>query len=276
MSYAFDYASGQNISFTLPTSVFDDFSTSVICGWWYATTLSANQTLYNAGTTVHMARVNSTTTTTLNVYLDTTGTNGIDQTASALSTGKWLFIGIVFRVWDQGGGNVELDSRTFVGDTTSPPVPLTTSTTTSASGTVVTGTAGTISDASLNEGWEGWAADVSFFTSKTASNLNVLGVDPTIGGIGVERAMNEFFMPIWRGQWDWAWHPSKRGTVGSNGFLLNMPLQNGARSVGLMGTTLNGSGTVNSAVVGVSQVNPRSHVRDLYPPLPNRTNRRMR
>lgn len=275
MSYAFDYASGTNISFTLPTSVFDDHAIAIICGWWYASSLTANQTLYNAGTTVHIARVD-TVTSTLEVLLDTSGTNGTDQTANALSTGKWLFIGIAFRVWDQGSGNVELDSRTYIGDTTSPPVPLTTSTTVSASGTVVTGTAGTISDASLNEGWEGWAADVSFFTSKTASNLNVLGADPTVDGISVERAMNEFFMPIWRGQWDWAWHPSKRGTMGSNGFLLNMPLQDGARSVGLMGTTINGLGTVNSAVLGVSQVNPRSHIRDLYPPLPNRANRRMR
>lgn len=275
MSYAFDYTNGTEVSFTLPTSMFSSNCIALICGWWWASSLTANQTLLNAGTTANILRADDTVTSQLNIYLDTNTTNGRDIASNVLSTGKWLFIGVSYRVYDQAGTNLELDSQVFLGDTTNPPVPMTTSLAVAATGTIVTGTAGTISAATANQGWEGWAADVSFFISKTNSNLNAFGVDPSSSSISSERVLSEYFMPIWRGQWDQCWHPSKRGIMGSDGFLLNMPLKNNARAIGLLGTTLNGVGVDNAQVSALTD-NPRSHVRDLYPPLPNRANRRMR
>lgn len=280
MAYVFQQSSTDNISFTLPVSMWGSDSIGLITGWYWLTAAALNATFWHAGTDANAARIMSVTTN-LRVYSDTNATNGYADFGSSISTGKWMFLAVCMRISGSLLGNGVL----WLGDVNTPPQDVGGGVANTGSGTAVTGTNARIgSDVSLGYSFDGYAADVSVFVSKTNSNANFFGHSPaTAFNTATEtRILNEFVMPIWRGDYASAFHPDKRrtavvGTAEQDGFLVHMPLRNNTQSVGRLGTTPNGQGTNTGATVATLQTSPRNSPMDLYPPHTTRiTGRRMR
>lgn len=270
MAYTFQQAGTDNISFTLPVATWGSDAIGLVTGWYWITTLADNATYWHAGTDANILRMVSATK--VSVIYDA-GTNGHYDFDNALSSGEWVFIATLLRV-----SSSTLDySAIWVGDVNNPPQEqVDDGSPYQGVAPAVTGTVGRVGGnggGSNGYSFSGDAADVSFFVSRTNSTANLFGQAPSqaFDNEGKTRILNEFVMPIWRGDYASALHPDKRrtavtGTGEQDGFLVHLPLRNNTQVVGRVGTTLNGQATNSGATVSTTRTSPRQSPMDLYPP----------
>jgi hypothetical protein len=285
MAYVFASAFTQSVDYTFPYSVTDSDGYGLVMGWWWATSSGTNRTLWrwNRSNGVEVGRTDNAVASTLNVYHDTTGTNGEHNFTNAITTGRWLFIAHFGRWNTVGADNRFSSSYVWVGDTTNSPKStgpsenISPSISTVGTGSVVTGTFGCIGESNVNGyGWTGYACDVVYYIAKSSdNNNNIFGITPQSSPDAENRTriLNEFVLPHWRGQ---QMHPDLRRVPSGEGFIMNIPLFNNTRIIGLTGGTLNGFATASGPTVTSAQRNPRPVKSDLYPPLQTRRSGRLR
>lgn len=199
MAYTFGGGTGDDITFTAPTSTGGNGIEGFVAGWWYPTTLTATRGYWSAGN-VFGAEVD-TTTSELRLRTDNTTDGQWTTTGAGITTNKWWFLAFLYTCNNTGPAAAW---RVWIGDENTAPVVQTPAVAVAAVGNFTGSTSRTIGN--KGTGTVAFQGDIGWFLclsnaglSTTQSPFGIL----TNGALGVDqetRTESRFVMPLWSGR----------------------------------------------------------------------------
>lgn len=202
MALTFGGATGDDVNFTLPTSLFSASCANLICGWWYPTTLTAGRYYFGVGTASAGMRVH-TTTSELSLLVGSSTPTEWASSGAGITTGKWQFIAMLVSCVSSGGGSA---FRLWVGDQITPPVEISVASFSGGSGAIAAITVFTVGNlgAAGTVAFPGdigpvWGCGHQNTSAVGASNPFGITTAGTIDNSAAELVLRRFVIPGWHG-----------------------------------------------------------------------------
>lgn len=197
-AYSTAGATGDDVNWTLGTTIGANSRLSLVCGWWKATTLTAGRFLWSVGNTGWGVAVGSTTDE-LELYSDNATTDGVWFTTGwDQVTDEWRF-GAFWINCSTGSTNW----RVWRGTANEHPTQVTVTNSVAPSGSYSGSNAFTLGNRGTGTvGYQGVVGDVTVQVSSAAGITEQFGVATTgtTTTAEEEHLLHRLIYPIWRGE----------------------------------------------------------------------------
>jgi len=197
VAYNFVASTSSDITWTESASNYGASArSSLVCGWWYPTALTATRTLWGFGA-VSRCEI-ATTTSEINLWLDRTTDSQHTTSGLGLAVNRWHFIAVLGSFFNTG---VVTNYRVWRGVDAEIPSLVTVNVTTAGAGNSTGSTVATIGNAGAlgTVAWEGDIGRFDFVTAVTSSALcrNATGLISADDEFAI---FTQLVIPIWQGR----------------------------------------------------------------------------
>jgi len=262
VGYTFGAATGDDITWTeSATNYGASARSSLVCGWWYPTALTATRCLWSFGTVNRCAI--ATTTSEIDIFLNRTTPSQHTTSGLGLAVGRWHFIAVLGSFFNTG---VVTNYRVWRGVDAEIPSLVTVNVTTAGAGNSTGSTIATIGNLG-SAGTVAFQGDIGRFDFVAATNANALCRNAT-GDISADdefAIFTQMVIPIWRGSMPTFYGSGTDANNGVTHTVVDLDNGNYGRTIRNAGTiiTMDRGLTVSGATVSanrasISKVGPIS------------------